>query len=82
MTTKERVALIKAFEYGINQAKQSNIEWNDYLIAEKQGNTVTMGVKQRLNDLHRGEAHGVAQALALIGSCKEQVKAIYKELGE
>lgn len=85
MTQREIVGAIKAFQYGILKAQESNELWKEHEEAEKAGDMIKAEIAQRRADAARGEAHGVAQALALIGGVlnkNKYVEAIYHELGE
>lgn len=82
MTTKERVGITKAFAEAIMHAHQYKQYLTEYEEAQAKGDTITAVIRQRQADLSRGNAHGVAQTLALIGNSADYVKAIYEELGE
>lgn len=85
MTSMEITRAIKAFQYGILKAQESNRRWKEHEEAIAVGDTTEAEIAQRAADTARGEAHGVAQTLALIGGVlnrSKYVEAIYKELGE
>lgn len=85
MTQREITGAIKAFKYGILKAKESNRYSKEQEETEKADDTIKAEIAQRQADIARGEAYGVAQALALIGGMLNKNKyadAIYHELGE
>lgn len=85
MTQRELSGAIKAFQYGMSRAQESNRRWLEHEEAKRNGDAVRAEVSQRLADAARGEALGAAQVLALIGGVLNRsnyVEAIHHELGE
>jgi hypothetical protein len=85
MTRTELMRIEKVYQYGISKACTSNEHQKEHVDASNSGDTVKAEVMQRLSDEARGEALGIAHALALIfgtRNCNQYSAAIYHELGE
>jgi hypothetical protein len=81
MTSIEKSGAKKAFDEAMCNVRESASDWSKYERAKRVGDPIATEIHQRNNDIHRGYALGIAQALTLVGS-GELARKIHIELGE
>lgn len=86
MTAREKLGMVKAYKYAMMKAAEAVKLEEEYRNLLKSGmDNVEAAITLRRFDIARGEAFGIAHALALINGVmtkNEYSAAIYKQLGE